>query len=46
MDPRKNPYAPGAGSPPPELAGRDEIVERAAVALDRIRAARVPEFQP
>jgi len=36
MDPRKNPFAPGAGSPPPELAGRDEIIERAAIALDRI----------
>ena len=40
MDPRQNPYAPGAGSPPPELAGRDELIERAAVALDRIRAGR------
>jgi hypothetical protein len=40
MDPRLNPYAPGAGTPPPELAGRDEIIERAAVALDRIRAGR------
>jgi hypothetical protein len=40
MDPRKNPYAPGAGYPPPELAGRDDIIERAAIALDRIRAGR------
>ncbi len=40
MDPRINPYAPGAGTPPPELAGRDDIIERAAVALDRIRAGR------
>jgi hypothetical protein len=40
MDPRTNPYAPGAGTPPPELAGRDELIERAAVALDRIRAGR------
>lgn len=40
MDPRINPYAPGAGSPPPELAGRDELIERAAVALDRVRAGR------
>src|SRR5215472_10771689 len=40
MDPRKNPYAPGAGTPPPELAGRDDLIERAAVALDRIRAGR------
>ena len=37
MDPRRNPYAPGAGSPPPELAGRDTLIENAAVALDRIR---------
>src|SRR5688572_37328 len=40
MDPRTNPYAPGAGTPPPELAGRDDVIERAAIALDRIRAGR------
>ena len=40
MDPRLNPYAPGAGTPPPELAGRDELIERSAIALDRIRAGR------
>ena len=40
MDPVTNPYAPGAGTPPPELAGRDGIIEQAAVALDRIRAGR------
>jgi len=40
MDPRRNPYAPGAGAPPPELAGRDALIERAAIALDRIRAGR------
>ncbi len=40
MDPRRNPYAPGAGTPPPELAGRDEIIERASIALDRIRLGR------
>lgn len=40
MDPRRNPYAPGAGAPPPELAGRDSMIESAAVALDRIRSAR------
>lgn len=37
MDPRLNPYAPGAGTPPPELAGRDALIEGAAIALDRIR---------
>lgn len=40
MDPRRNPYAPGAGRAPPELAGRDDLLERAAIALDRIRAGR------
>ncbi len=40
MDPRKNPYSPGAGIPPPELAGRDDLIEKAAIALDRIRAGR------
>jgi hypothetical protein len=40
MDPRLNPYAPGAGTPPPELAGRDDVLERAAIALDRIRNGR------
>ncbi len=40
MDPRKNPYAPGAGTLPPELAGRDEIIEKAEIALDRFRAGR------
>lgn len=37
MDPRKNPYAPGAGTRPPELAGRDEIVEKISIQLDRCR---------
>jgi hypothetical protein len=40
MDPRNNPYAPGAGTPPPELSGRDGVIEGAAVALDRIREGR------
>ena len=37
MDARTNPYAPGAGTPPPELAGRDDLLESVAIALDRIR---------
>ena len=37
MDPRLNPYAPGAGTPPPELAGREGVIEAASIALDRIR---------
>ena len=41
MDPRTNPYAPGAGAPPPELAGRDSIIESASIALDRMRKGLV-----
>lgn len=37
MNPRMNPYAPGAGTPPPELAGRDLLLENASIALDRVR---------
>ena len=40
MDARRNPFSPGAGTRPPELAGRDDLLERAAVAVDRIRAGR------
>jgi AAA ATPase domain len=40
MDPVTNPYAPGAGSQPPELAGRDEILERTRVTLARIKQGR------
>jgi hypothetical protein len=40
MDPIRNPYAPGAGSPPPELAGRDEIRENVRIAIERIRIGR------
>src|SRR5438876_4747223 len=40
MDPVKNPYAPGAGTPPPELAGRDELRETIRIALERVRAGR------
>lgn len=37
MDPRTNPYSPGAGTLPPELAGRDEIIEKVNIQLDRCR---------
>lgn len=37
MDPRTNPYAPGAGTLPPQLAGRDEIIEQIDIQLDRCR---------
>jgi hypothetical protein len=36
MDPVRNPFAPGAGSQPPELAGRDEIINDANIALQRV----------
>lgn len=40
MDPRRNPYAPGAGTPPPELAGRSDLIERIDIALDRFKSGR------
>ena len=40
MDPIKNPFSPGAGSPPPELVGRDPILEQARILLGRIRQKR------
>ena len=40
MDPVRNPFAPGAGSQPPELAGRDQIIEDSSVALQRILLGR------
>ena len=40
MDPIRNPYAPGAGTQPPELAGRDEVRESARIALERTRIGR------
>jgi hypothetical protein len=40
MDSIKNPFAPGAGTPPPELAGRDELREQMRVALERARLGR------
>lgn len=40
MDRTRNPFAPGAGHQPPELAGRDRIIEDASVALSRIIGGR------
>jgi hypothetical protein len=37
MDPRENPFSPGAGAPPPDLAGRAQIIEEVSIALHRIR---------
>ncbi|HET9499462.1 MAG TPA: ATP-binding protein [Marmoricola sp.] len=40
MDPIRNPYAPGAGQRPPELAGRDRELEQFTVTLERVAAGR------
>src|SRR3954464_6992148 len=40
MDPIRNPYAPGAGQRPPELAGRDRELEQFDVTLERVAAGR------
>lgn len=40
MDPVENPYAPGAGSPPPELAGRDELRWNVGISLQRVLERR------
>ena len=40
MDPVRNPYAPGAGQRPPELAGRDAELSAFDVALERVERGR------
>ena len=40
MDPLNNPFTPGAGAPPPELAGRDLLREKIRVAIERTRRQR------
>lgn len=40
MDPVTNPFAPGAGSQPPELAGRDEILAKTKTTLARVQIGR------
>lgn len=40
MDPIFNPYSPGAGNPPPELAGREHLLTQARIALARIISGR------
>ena len=40
MDPIRNPYAPGAGQRPPELAGRDEQLDAFDVVLQRVQRGR------
>ncbi len=40
MEPLLNPFSPGAGSPPPELAGRNDLLGEARIALGRVKAGR------
>ncbi len=40
MDPVRNPYAPGAGQRPPELAGRDREISQFEVVLERVARGR------
>ena len=37
MNPITNPYNPGAGTPPPELAGRNELREKVRICIERLR---------
>ncbi len=40
MDRRRNPFVPGAGLQPPELAGRDRLLAEAAIDMDRVLSGR------
>jgi len=40
MDKILNPFSPGAGTPPPQLAGRDAILQQALMTLARIKRGR------
>jgi hypothetical protein len=40
MDPVKNPFVPGAGTPPPELAGRSLVLQKAQIAIARVRQGK------
>ncbi len=43
MDPRKNPYAPGAGTKPPALVGRDKQIESFGILLERLENGYVEQ---
>lgn len=45
MDPVRNPFAPGAGSKPPELAGRQAIIDDAKVAIQRALIGKASRSQ-
>lgn len=45
MDRIKNPFSPGAGTPPPELAGRGDVLEKARIAIARMAAGKSSQHQ-
>lgn len=45
MDPVRNPYSPGAGSPPPALVGRDAQLDAFDIAVQRLRIGRSAKSQ-
>ena len=45
MDSIGNPFAPGAGTQPPELAGRDQLLDDAKVAIGRVKHGRSSRSQ-
>lgn len=44
-NPIANPFAPGAGTPPPALVGRDTTIEASDIALQRLRSGRASQHQ-
>jgi hypothetical protein len=40
MDPVQNPFSPGAGNPPPELAGRSALLDNARIIIERVKSGR------
>lgn len=40
MDPIQNPFAPGAGSPPPALVGRSDILDQGTILYARVKQHR------
>lgn len=37
MDPNNNPFVPGAGSAPPELVGRENVLQEALITINRVK---------
>ncbi len=40
MNPNKNPFSPGAGTPPPALAGRSDLLDQTMISLGRVKNSR------